>query len=169
MLFRSEKDKNGNWNMKMCCSMCVSVTKPKEPIANCGPQNAINGYNRIVDAENYEWVSDPTQELPQWIELEFEDTAVINNVSVCFDTDLVNPGVAWGVKVAEPPKCIKDYIIEVFDGNDWIKVADEKDNFMRKRTHCFEPINAQKIRVTALATWGNPSARIMEIRAEKIK
>ena len=44
----------------------------------------------------------------------------------------------------------------------------EKDNFMRKRTHNFEPIKAEKIRVTALATWGDPSARIMEIRAEAV-
>jgi hypothetical protein len=163
-----EKDENGNWNMKACCSMCASVTEPKEPIADCGPQNAINGYNRIVDADHYEWVSDPAQEMPQWLEVEFKQPTAINNVSVCFDTDLVNPGVAWGVKVAEPPKCIKDYNIEIFDGRSWIKIAEEKNNFMRKRSHRFETTTVEKLRVTALATWGDRSARIMEIRADNV-
>jgi hypothetical protein len=163
-----EKDADGNWNMKQNCSMCASVPEPKEPIANCGPENAINGYNRIVDAENYEWVSDPAQDMPQWLEVEFNEPATINNVSVCFDTDLVNPGVAWGVKIAEPPKCIKDYTIEIFDGSNWTKIADEKDNIFRKRTHNFEATKVEKIRVTALATWGDRSARIMEIRADNV-
>ena len=163
-----EKDENGNWNMKMGCSMCASVTEPNEPVADCGPHNAINGYNRIVDADHYEWVSDPAQEMPQWLEVEFKQPTAINNVSVCFDTDLVNPGVAWGVKVAEPPKCIKDYNIEIFDGRSWIKIAEEKNNFMRKRSHRFETTTVEKLRVTALATWGDRSARIMEIRADNV-
>ena len=145
--------------------MCASATEPKEPITNCGPQNAINGYNRIVDAESYEWVSDPEQDMPQWIEVSFKEATVIDKVSVCFDTDLVNPGVAWGVKMAEPPKCVKDYNIEIFNGSEWVKIADEKGNFMRKRTHVFEPVTAEAIRITVTETWGDPSARIMEVSA----
>ncbi|MBE6596854.1 MAG: FAD-dependent oxidoreductase [Ruminococcaceae bacterium] len=160
-----EKDADGNWRMKLYVSMCASVSEPYEPAANCAPENVVNGYNRIVDSERYEWVSDPEQELPQWIEVELSEPREIKNVNVCFDTDLVNPGVAWGIKIAEAPKCVKDYTVEIFDGKSWRKIADEKDNIFRKRTHSFEPMNAEKIKVTALATWGDRSARIMEISA----
>jgi hypothetical protein len=36
---------------------------------------------------------------------------------------------------------------------------------MRKRTHRFDRVTAEKLRVTVTETWGDPSARIMEIRA----
>jgi hypothetical protein len=59
-------------------------------------------------------------------------------------------------------------VVEVFDGAEWKTVAAVADNIMRKRTHAFEPITAEKIRVTVTATWGDPSARIMEVRAEAV-
>ena len=62
-------------------------------------------------------------------------------------------------------KCVKDYTIEIFDGTSWVKAAEEQDNFMRKRTHRFEALKAEKLRVNVLATWGDKSARIMEISA----
>jgi hypothetical protein len=36
---------------------------------------------------------------------------------------------------------------------------------MRKRIHRFEMLTVEKIRVNVLATWGDRSARIVEIRA----
>ena len=162
-----EQDENGNWIMKTYVSMCASATEPREPFANCRPENVVNGFNRIVDENDYEWVSDPEQSMPQWIELDFEKESLIDTISVVFDTDLVNPGNSWGVKVAKVPKCIKDYVVEIHDGVSWIEVANEKDNIFRKRVHEFEPVNAKKIRVTAYETWGDKSARIMEIRAKR--
>ena len=118
-----------------------------------------------MDAENYEWVSDPTQSLPQWVELTFEKPTDINSVSVVFDTDLANPIVSWSGKKPTPSRCVKDYAVEVFDGECWITVAEIAGNFMRKRTHNFDTVKAEKLRITAKETWGDPSARIMEIRA----
>ena len=40
----------------------------------CHPENVINGVARIVDRSPNQWVSDPAQPLPQWIELEFPET-----------------------------------------------------------------------------------------------
>ena len=102
------------------------------------------------------------------MELTFEKQTAIRSVSAVFDTDLVNPIVSWSGKKPSPAKCVKDYTVEVFDGSSWHTVADITDNFMRKRTHTFEPISAQKIRLTVTATWGDPSARIMELRAESV-
>ena len=90
---------------------------------------------------------------------------LINTVSVVFDTDLTNPGTCWGIKIPGVPRCVKDYEVEVFSDGAWKKVAEARENFMRKRIHTFEKMNAEKIRVNVLATWGDPSARIMEVRA----
>ena len=146
-------------------SFRISIEEPVEELANCGPENVINGWSRIVDAQNYEWVSDPAQELPQWIELDFAAPAKIDTVSVVFNTDLSNPGTCWNVRRPEVPVCVKDYEVDVFDGNTWHKVAQVEGNFMRKGIHSFEAMDVQKIKVTVTATCGDKSARIQEIRA----
>ena len=138
-----------------------------EKLADCSPANVINGHSRIRSAEEYEWVSDPAQELPQWIELEFAAPAEIDTVSAVFDTDMTNPGTCWhpASKGDGVPLCVKDYTVEVFADGAWKSVAEVEGNFMRKRTHTFEKVTAEKIRLTVKATWGDKSARVQEIRA----
>ena len=139
--------------------------------ADCGPKNVINGHSRILDAERYEWVSDPKQALPQWLELTFQKKAQIDSVSVVFDTDMTNPGTCWhaGSKAPGVATCVKDYTVEVFDGSNWICVADIQENFMRKRNHYFDAITAEKIRINVHSTWGDPSARIIEVCCSTLK
>ena len=164
---RGEMLPNGKWKMTGSIGMCASGKKPWLPPAFCGPENVINGLSRIVDPEHYEWVSDPDQELPQWIELSFREPAFIDTVSLVFDTDLTDPGTCWTVKRPGVPGCVKDYRAEVLAGGTWIPVAEETENFMRRRVHRFETVRAEKLRVTVLATWGDRSARIMEIRCRR--
>lgn len=144
---------------------CICVDEPVEILANCSAENVTNGYSRIIDANLYEWVSDPKQELPQWLMLTFKQPAVINTVSVVFDTDLTNPGTCIGEKMPGVPVCVKDYSVEIFDGIQWNTVAEVQGNFMRKQTHCFTKITTQKIRINVNSTWGDRSARITEVRA----
>lgn len=160
-----EVAEDGAWKVRSGKSYLIQHSKPADIAANCGPGNVNNGYNRIVDAENYEWVSDPAQPLPQWVALAFEKPTSINSVSVVFDTDLANPIVSWSGKKPTPTRLVKDYTAEVFDGSKWITVAQVTNNIMRKRTHSFDAVTAEKLRITVTETWGDPSARIMEIRA----
>lgn len=166
--YAGEADGNGKVTKWVARSYRCSVKQPVEEIADCGAANVTNGYSRILDARTYEWVSHPAQSLPQWLQVEFEKTE-IHSVSVTFDTDLTNPGTCWHAesKAEGVPACVKDYTVDVFDGTQWIRVADIKGNFQRRRSHAFVPMQAEKIRITVLATWGDPSARIMEVRAEK--
>jgi len=163
-----EQLSDGTWQVKSGKSYFIQAAKPETVLANCGPEAVCNGYNRIVDEQNYEWVSDPAQTMPQWINLDLQTPTVIRSVSVVFDTDLSNPIVSWSSKKPNPARCIKDYTVEVFADGKWTTVAAVTDNFMRKRTHSFAPVKAEKIRVTVERTWGDPSARIMEIRAESV-
>ncbi len=149
-------------------SFCISRTLPVEKLANCAPENVVNGHSRIMSAENYEWVSDPQQALPQWLEVAFAKPAQINRVSVVFDTDMNAPCSCAAFKVPTPPTCIKDYTVEVMSNGVWNQIADVKDNIMRKCNHNFPALTAEKIRITATQTWGDASARITEIRATQV-
>ena len=158
---------DSNWKTSSGWTYRCTHIEPVEEIADCSPANVINGYSRILDAKQYEWVSDPKQALPQWLQLEFVAPTQINQVSLVFNTDMTNPGTCWhtGSKTPGVATCVKDYTVAVFDESKWICVADNKENFMRKRTHRFNAVTAQKLRITVTKTWGDPSARIMEVRA----
>ena len=160
--------RDGSWTYySTTCFRCTQI-EPTVELADCGAHNVINGHSRILDASRYEWVSDPEASLPQWLELSFKEQVPIRSVSVVFDTDLTNPVSSWHLASKAPGvfNCVKDYTVDVYDGSTWVTVADVQDNFMRKRTHSFDAILAQKLRITVKETWGDPSARIMEVRAE---
>lgn len=162
----SEMGADGKWKTESRKTYVIHPYEPKPVVlANCEPENVINGHSRIIDAEHYEWVSDPEQKLPQWIELQFKERTVIDSVSVVFDTDLTNPGTCWGVKFPGVPVCVKDYTVSVFDGSNWVEIAQVTENFMRKRTHRFDAMQVERLRITVQRTWGNPSARIIEVQA----
>jgi hypothetical protein len=160
-----KRDDNGEWKKWSGETFALSVDKPAEQAANCSPQNVINGISRIRSADVYEWVSDPEQSMPQWIELELKEPTLINSVSIVFDTDMTNPITCWTVKIPEVPTCVKDYSVQILKKGEWVDVADVKGNFMRKRIHKFQGALAEKIRINVFSTWGDKSARIMEIRA----
>ena len=155
----------GQWSIKSGKSFLIQREEPKTVMANCGPENVNNGYNRIVDENRYEWVSDPKEPLPQWVALTFEKPEAVGEVQLTFDTDLANPLVSWSGKNPTPKQCVKNYCVQLFDGTGWVTVVRVKDNFMRRRTHSFPLVTAQKLRVTVTETWGDLSVRIMEIRA----
>jgi hypothetical protein len=159
------QNEKGEWVKRGNANFAISVDEPIEEKADCSPENVINGISRIRSSNVYEWVSDPNEAMPQWIALTLDAPTDINSVSVVFDTDMTNPGTCWGIKIPEVPFCVKDYEVEVFANGEWKKVASVESNFMRKRIHSFETLKAEKIRVNVLSTWGDKSARIIEIRA----
>ena len=63
-----------------------------------------------------------------------------------------------------PPKCARDYQIQIYDGSAWKTVADVKGNYQRRRIHLFPQIEGSKVKVVVTETNGDPSARIYEIR-----
>lgn len=134
--------------------------------ANCRPENVINGYSRIYDKDNYAWVSDPNQDLPQWIELRFDEPVEINTVYLTFDTDM-NSSPRSAPKGEYVPQCVRDYDLTAFNGSNWVTLATEKDNYLRRRIHRFDLMTVSKLKLTVHRTGGDKSARVFEIRAYK--
>ena len=131
--FCGYRREDGTWKYASSCALAASLKQPMETLANCAPENVINGVSRIQSPEVYEWVSDPKQSLPQWLQLELAEPTQINQVSVVFNTDLTNPGTCWNSKIPNVPLCVKRYTVEVLSGGSWQSVAEIDDNFMRKR------------------------------------
>lgn len=154
----SEEFKNMRW-----ITHAVQLTKPDIRTANCSAKNIINGYSRANDHINYEWVSDPDQGLPQWIELKLDKQQPINKIHVTLDTDMTNPSM---LKLFEdfPSKLVKAYTVEVNDGNNWIQVAEVKDNWFRRINHKFDTINATAVRINVTESGDGVTARIFEVR-----
>ena len=60
---------------------------------------------------------------------------------------------------------MKDYDIQAMVNGSWKTIASGRDNYMRRCTHRFDAIEAEKLRLNVLATNGAPMARVYEIRA----
>ena len=82
-------------------------------------------------------------------------------VRLTFDPDL-NPLHPRGNPL--PPTLVKAYEVEVFDGRDWVSMATETRNTVRHRIHKFQSRTVTAVRVRIDETWGDPSARVFEVR-----
>ncbi len=51
-----------------------------------------------------------------------------------------------------------------FDGSEWITLATETGNTVRHRVHKFQSRTVTAVRIRIDATWGDPSARVFEVR-----
>ena len=81
-------------------------------------------------------------------------------VEALFDTNL-HKAVRSGV----PPECVRDYQVHLRCGGAWRLVAEVEDNRHRRRRHVLEPaVEADAVRLTVLATHGDPSARVYALR-----
>jgi len=125
------------------------------------PAHVINGKARIVGDDWNMWASDPAQPLPQWIELDFGKPVELNAVHLTFDTELGQRNHNSG----DAQQCARDYELSAWDGTAWTLLWKEEGNFQRHRIHAFKTVTTDKLRVTVLATNGDKSARIFEIRA----
>ena len=124
------------------------------------PRAVIDGVSRIVGDAAHAWVSDAHADLPQTLTLTWPEPVTAREVRLTFDTDLMptqpDPSL---------PKClVKDYDVEVLADGTWTKVASENGNFLRHRVHAFPPRAITALRLVCRATWGDPSARVFEVR-----
>lgn len=123
------------------------------------PKYVIDGTARPVGDCYHGWASAPDQKLPQSIRLDLPREVAASEVRLTFDTDLTPARVA-----ARPKTLVRNYAVYGFDGKQWFEIAKVKDNDMRLMVHSFEKRLLKSLRVDVSATWGDPSARIFEIR-----
>ena len=69
------------------------------------------------------------------------------------------------MRLKHPPTLVRSYRIEgLTAAGAWTELAEVDDNLLRHRIHGFPPQRLKAVRITVLSTWGDPSARIFEVR-----
>lgn len=141
-------------------TLAYRITPPQKPFA---PAQVLSGVTRPHRATNL-WGSDANQPLPQWLELSWDTMQTIREVQLVFPGHLVREYHAYGPFYRDP-QCPRDYALEVLQRGEWTRVLAVRDNYQRLRRHQLAvPVVTDKLRITILATNGDPSAAIYEIR-----
>ncbi len=92
-----------------------------------GAENVNNGISRPEYWPNI-WISDPSQGLPQYLELDFGQPKEFDTVHLIFDTNLDKFLLTSGTY----KECVSDYEILVWRKGWGKTIAKEKNNHMRK-------------------------------------
>lgn len=129
------------------------------------PGNVANGVARPEAWPNI-WISDPGQTLPQALCLSWDEEQALDTVYLTFDTFLHHDPPALP-PLWKAPECVKDYRLEAKVRGRWKKLAQAEGNYQRRVVHRFPLVRTRQLRLTVLATNGDPSARVYEIRVYK--
>ena len=142
----------------------VTLAMRVDPPQRCfAAGNVTSGQARPHRGTNL-WRSDPTSDLPQSLSLAWEAPQPISEVDLTFAGHLLREYHAYA-PLYRDPQCIKDYEVQIEVNGIWKKVIEVQGNYQRHRHHVLDsPVTAKRIRVVVLATNGDPSAAIYEIR-----
>lgn len=124
-------------------------------------------------AGTHRWMSDPADGLPAWLQLDWEEPLIVDEIRLTFDTGLhrhltlshhdgYTRRMHWG---SPQPETVRDYSIEVCHDDAWSTVTEVQGNYQRLRIHTLpnrRTIHA--LRITVKATNGLDHARIMQIQ-----
>lgn len=135
-----------------------------EPAQPCyGAANVVSGVTRPHQSTNL-WRSDPQQPLSQWLQLEWEQAVSIREVHVTFPGHLLTE-YHFYPPFYKDPQCAKEYSVQAWVEGSWQELVLVKDNYQRHRKHSLsEGVRTDKLRIVVIATNGDPSAAIYEVR-----
>lgn len=148
-----------DWNFVPEAQYSILTTPNITGTVDSKPEYVIDGVARPVDGCMHGWISDPAEKLPQSIRLDFLKPVVASEVRLYLDTNLTPTRVSQ-----HPSTLLRNYRVEGLTGNGWKTLAEVKDNDMRLMVHRFAPLSLKAVRIVVDSTWGDPSARVFEIR-----
>jgi hypothetical protein len=157
----------GKWTTVVGQYYAFYVDSEIKGVTAYNASNVNNGVSRIVDEQMNMWKSDPSQAMPQWVQLDLDEPKAINAAYLTFDTNLNQAKhQTWEWKVTDRivPESVKDYEVQYYDGSEWVTVVKVEDNYQRRRIHEFPAVTTDKVRLLITRTNGDPSARVYEIR-----
>lgn len=140
-----------------------------EPPQECfSPLNVVSGVTRPSASTNL-WRSDPSEPLPQWLELAWDSPQEIAQVQVTFEGQLLREYHAYPPFYRDP-QTVSDYEIQVRDEGGWRTVVEARDNTATRVVHDLTvPVTTTALRLLVQGTNGDRSAGVFEIRAYQAK
>ncbi len=153
-------------------------------LADFAATNVVSGQTRSVHGAagapesrsnpgGHRWMSDPVNGLPATLQLEWETPIEVREIQLIFDTGLhrhltlshhdgYTSKMEWG---QAQPETVRDYCVEVLDGETWVPLVEVSGNYQRRRVHAVDVSSAvSMMRVVVRATNGVDHARICEVR-----
>lgn len=134
-------------------------------------QKVIDGYNRDVqDGDSHQWRANIANN-EQYIELSWGKLQKIRDVEITFDSGLNRHlrlsgeyGTMRNQKRGAQPEMLKEYVVELYNGNSLVKKEEITNNILRKVVHSFEGLNVDRVRLVAQKAHQDENARVFEIR-----
>lgn len=150
--------------MRRYSSGVTLALKADPPLKVYGAANVLTGVTR-PHADTNLWRSDATQSLPQWVQLEWSGPQTIRELHLTFPGHLLREYHAYAPMYRDP-QCVRDYDVQTLgEDGEWSTVAAVRDNYQRRNVVTFAaPVTTMQIRIVLLATHGDPSAAIYEVR-----
>jgi hypothetical protein len=128
------------------------------------PTQVVSGEARPHRSTN-QWRSDTSVPLPAWLQLDWDEPQELHQIQVTFPGHLLREYHAYPAFYRDPDT-LRDYEIQVADGQAWRTLVRVEDNTATRVVHTLEsPVVSNRLRLVALATNGGPAAGIYEIRA----
>jgi len=150
------------WSEDKWFSMATRLVPESRPFP---VSSVVNGVAWPIDAPNL-WIADPTSREAQHVELAFDSEVTIGHVQVTFDTGMNHryrdlPGL-W-----RAPTCARRWRLLGLIRGSWTVLAEENDNFLRRRVVRFAPVHVTALRVEFPVDEDQDAiaARLYEIRA----
>ena len=142
----------------------VTLSFKVDPPQPCyEPANVLTGESRPHHFTNL-WRSDSSLPLPQWLQLEWNTPQTVASVELTFPGHLLREYHAYAPFYRDP-QCPCDYRIEAEIDGRWVTAMEIYGNYQRHREHVLqEPVCTQRLRIVVLATNGDPSAALYEVR-----
>jgi FAD-dependent oxidoreductase family protein len=146
-------------------SVCL---RSAEPTAAYAAGKAIDGYARPF-AGPHMWVSQPLNGTPPILTATWLEPVTIAQLDLTFDDD-VNEDLINLHHHRTPfdimPSLVRDYRVQIRHGDSWTDVVTVTENRTRHHRHVFaEPVSTDALRLVVESTNGDPSARVVSIRA----
>lgn len=136
------------------------------------PSNINGDYARRIDETEYAWISQDFASKSEWLRIQLEKATNMNQIYLSFDPDFskpifITPSLKLRAKrLAEmPEKLIRSYKLMLKKNGQVQKEIVVEDNYQRVNRHTFEAVACDEILLEVLATYGDPHARVFEIRA----
>jgi hypothetical protein len=149
----------GNGQMRRVGSGVMMSFRIDPPQACYEANNVLSGVTRPYRTPNL-WRSDPSEPLPQWLELTWAQPVEIRRIELTFPDHLLRDYRSYPAHYRDP-QCPKDITAEVYMNGDWMEIGSLLGNYQRRRVIILEqPIQTERLRITVHTTNGDASAAI---------